>query len=176
MRWRRKVQFGLEIICAAKTWRVFLLFFVFFLKTVNFTNHTFWATVPRYAVEFYPGSFCEHVCLKWNSRLNQPALSKARYISVHNGSILKTEQSKTKLLLVLCEFHIMHPNPVHPTLHLAASLYNREKDWLWKLQCVTVCPTVYPFIHMSSLADVHCNESPVWYEASGFGSTIRTGS
>jgi hypothetical protein len=39
-----------------------------------------------------------------------------------------------------------------------------------------VCPMVYPFDHSSLLANVHCNESLVWYEASGFCYSISTGS
>jgi hypothetical protein len=38
-----------------------------------------------------------------------------------------------------------------------------------------VCPTVYPFVHTALLADVHYNESLVWFEASGFCYTLNTG-
>lgn len=42
--------------------------------------------------------------------------------------------------------------------------------------CVPECHTVYLFVHTAWLADVHCNESLVWFEASGFCYTINTGS
>ena len=35
---------------------------------------------------------------------------------------------------------------------------------------------LHPFVHTSLLANVHCNESLVWFEASGFCYTINTGS
>jgi hypothetical protein len=34
---------------------------------------------------------------------------------------------------------------------------------------------VYPFVHTSLLANVHFNESFIWYEASGFCYIINTG-
>jgi hypothetical protein len=40
----------------------------------------------------------------------------------------------------------------------------------------TLCPTAYPSVHTSSLANVHCNESLVWFEISGFCDTISVGS
>lgn len=33
---------------------------------------------------------------------------------------------------------------------------------------------VYPYVYMSSLANVHCNESVVWFKISGFCDTINT--
>jgi hypothetical protein len=39
-----------------------------------------------------------------------------------------------------------------------------------------VRPTVYPFVHTSSLINVHCNESLVLFEASSFCYTINAGS
>ena len=42
-----------------------------------------------------------------------------------------------------------------------------------ELYCVTVCPTVYPFVH-TLLANVHTSDSLVWYEASGFCYSINT--
>jgi hypothetical protein len=38
---------------------------------------------------------------------------------------------------------------------------------------VVVCSTVDPFVYTSSLANVHCNESLVWFEVSGFYDTIN---
>lgn len=31
-----------------------------------------------------------------------------------------------------------------------------------------VCHKVYPFVHTSLLENIHCNESLVWFETSGF--------
>ena len=39
-----------------------------------------------------------------------------------------------------------------------------------------MCPTFYPSVHTSSLANVHFNESVVWSEASGFCDIINIGS
>jgi hypothetical protein len=39
-----------------------------------------------------------------------------------------------------------------------------------------VCPTINPSVHTSSLANVHCSESLVWSEISGFCDTINIGS
>jgi hypothetical protein len=39
-----------------------------------------------------------------------------------------------------------------------------------------VCPTADPFVHTSLLANIHCNDLLVWYEASGFCYSINTGS
>lgn len=47
---------------------------------------------------------------------------------------------------------------------------------LRKLCCVTVCHTVYMIAQTAFLADVHYNESLVWFEASGFFYTVNTGS
>ena len=33
---------------------------------------------------------------------------------------------------------------------------------LWKLQYVTVCPTVYPFVYTSLLTNNHCNALLIW--------------
>jgi hypothetical protein len=41
---------------------------------------------------------------------------------------------------------------------------------------VSVCHSVYPFVYTSLLANIHCNESMVWFVASGFCYTINTGS
>ena len=41
---------------------------------------------------------------------------------------------------------------------------------------VTVCPTVYPSVHTSSPANVHCDELLVWLEVSGFCDTINIAS
>jgi len=39
-----------------------------------------------------------------------------------------------------------------------------------------VYPTIYSSVRTSLLANVHCNESLVWFKASGFCYTINTGS
>jgi hypothetical protein len=38
-----------------------------------------------------------------------------------------------------------------------------------------VCATTAQLVHTSLLANVHCNDSLVWYEAPGFCYTINTG-
>jgi hypothetical protein len=38
----------------------------------------------------------------------------------------------------------------------------------WKLYHVIMCPAVYPSVHDSSFANVHCNESLFWFKSSGF--------
>lgn len=40
--------------------------------------------------------------------------------------------------------------------------------------CAVVCHTLYLFAHTALLAHVHCHESLVWLEASGFCYTIST--
>jgi hypothetical protein len=47
---------------------------------------------------------------------------------------------------------------------------------MWKLECGTLCPTVHPFVHTSLLVNVQCDESLVWFKASGSCYTISTGS
>jgi hypothetical protein len=98
-------------------------------------------------------------------------------------------------LLILCDFPIMHSGPTHlptpsyPPSTLATSLPKkikahkqinktniREYILLWKLLCVTMCPTGYPAVHTSSLANLHCNESLIWFEIAGFCNTFSTGS
>ena len=39
-----------------------------------------------------------------------------------------------------------------------------------------MCSTVYASVHTSLIANIHCNESLVWFEASGFCYTINAGS
>ena len=42
--------------------------------------------------------------------------------------------------------------------------------------CIHQCPTAYLFVLTSLLINVHCNESLVWFKASGFYDTINIGS
>ena len=77
-------------------------------------------------------------------------------------------------LTFFSEFHIMNPSSTHP--FPAPHLYNLSSNRGKKNLIVIVCPTVYPFVHTSLLANVHCNESLVWSEASGFCCTSNTGS
>jgi hypothetical protein len=71
---------------------------------------------------------------------------------------------KTNIFLILCKFYITRPNPTHLPVPsytpppFPPSLNNKIIPLLGNLQCVTVCPTVYPFAHTRSLANVHCNE------------------
>jgi hypothetical protein len=58
-------------------------------------------------------------------------------------------------LLVLCEFHIMHPNLLafpsphtcFPVSQLPHQQRKRKVSSLWKLKCVTMCPTVNPSVY-----------------------------
>ena len=93
-----------------------------------------------------------------------------------------------KKFLILCEFHLMHPNPAHlpkllyPQSALATSLPKGSKiqnrTFCHETYSVshTLCYIVYPFVHTSFLKNVHCNESLVWFEASGFCYTMSPGS
>ena len=60
---------------------------------------------------------------------------------------------------------LISPYPWYPPSTLAA-FPTTEK----KFHCgyTTLCPTVYPFVHTSLLAVVHCNNLLVRYEASGY--------
>lgn len=83
-------------------------------------------------------------------------------------------------VLVLCEFHIVHPNPTHLPLPWfppppLQPLPREEKKDLWQLRCVSY-PTVHSFVHMPLLASVHCSEPLVWVKAAGFCYSINTGS
>lgn len=40
---------------------------------------------------------------------------------------------------------------------------------------VTECPTVYPFVYTSLLANVHCKDLLAWYEDSSFCYSADTG-
>lgn len=83
-------------------------------------------------------------------------------------------------LLVLCEFHIMHTNPTH--LPSPCTCPPPLQPPLWKKKLIVeavVCHSLYTidsFVYISLLASVHCSESLVWLEASGFCYTSNTGS
>ena len=81
-------------------------------------------------------------------------------------------------LLILCEFYIIHPNPTHFLVPLYLPFYlatspTKEKEILWKLQCVTMCT---PFCPHSFTCKCSLQELLVWFEASGFCYPINTGS
>jgi hypothetical protein len=84
-------------------------------------------------------------------------------------------ESIKAFLLILCEFFIIYPNPTH--LHIPSisvlPTYNfptkQQQILAWKLQ------SVYTFAQTGLLANVHCKESLVWLEVSGFCYTINTG-
>jgi hypothetical protein len=97
-------------------------------------------------------------------------------------------------LLILCELHIMHLNSTHLPIPLyspsAPATSPKEKKKRKKKKkknnkaaatttttsrCITVWPTVHTFVHTSLLGN-DCNESLVWFEASGFCYTVNTGS
>jgi hypothetical protein len=74
--------------------------------------------------------------------------------------------------LVLCDFHIMSPNPFHsfpspftPQTRPLQPLPQQRKKMSHGNYSVSVCSTVYPFVHTSLLA-----------EASGFCYSINAGS
>ena len=84
--------------------------------------------------------------------------------------------------LVLMNFTPSTPIPlISPSPHACAESLQpstpteRKKISLWKLQCVTVCPMVFPFAHTCLLTNIHCNESLVWYKASDFCYSINIG-
>jgi hypothetical protein len=54
----------------------------------------------------------------------------------------------------------------------------KEKNYLvGAVICNSVLTiTIYPFVQTSVLADVHCNESVVWFEAFGICYALNTGS
>lgn len=77
----------------------------------------------------------------------------------------------------------MHPSPIHFLVLISAlhpcnipppqrnSTTTTSKQTkiiaLWELQCVTVsvCHTIYPFAQTALLANIHCNQLLVWFEA-----------
>ena len=70
----------------------------------------------------------------------------------------------------------MHSNPTHLPLilYLPSTLATSSEKKTNKWGCVIMCHTVYPFAQTGFLANVHCNESLVWLEASIFCCTINT--
>lgn len=68
------------------------------------------------------------------------------------------------------------PVPPHLPSALALSPQQRKehKISLWKLWCVPVLSHSHPFAQTAFLANVHCSESLVWLEASGFCYTTNT--
>jgi hypothetical protein len=61
-----------------------------------------------------------------------------------------------------------------PALH-PCSLLQTQKNLNCGSCSVSQCVPRIPFVYTSSLANVHCNESLVWYECSGFCYSINTG-
>lgn len=90
------------------------------------------------------------------------------------------------VLLIPREFYIIYPNNTtcfsihlysHSTLESCPpqrkqKVEIRKKKSVRKLLCDMVCPTVYPL--SKSLLNAHCNESLVWFTASGFCYPINT--
>jgi hypothetical protein len=88
--------------------------------------------------------------------------------------------------LILCEFHITYPSPTHLPIpsHPPSPLQtpqkrkqqqqqkkkkkkqpkHRKHRLLEAVVCHIVFPRVYTFVHISSLANVHGNESLVWFK------------
>jgi len=82
-------------------------------------------------------------------------------------------------LFILCGCHIMHLNPTHlhicpPPLHPFPPTPPKANKVKTKLQCVTGCPIEYPLAQTALLINVHCSESLVCFEASGFCYSINT--
>lgn len=81
------------------------------------------------------------------------------------------------ILLVLYEFHTMYPNSTH-TPHTHPPPFQPPQNRKRKLtEEAMVCQPVpqCTFVYMSLLANVHCNDSLVWFEASSFCYTTNTG-
>jgi hypothetical protein len=90
-------------------------------------------------------------------------------------------------LLILCEFHIMHPSPTHLLVPSFAiqPLPPQKIKHIQTIQAThrqpiiteaVVCHSVFPVcpaVHTSSLANVYCSESVVWFQTSGFCDTIN---
>lgn len=95
-----------------------------------------------------------------------------------------------KFLLILWILH-HGPNPIHllirqyqpsacnlsPKTNQTTNKQKPNKQTIqpWRLWYVTVSYSV-PFVHTTLLAKVHCSESLVWFEDSGFGYSVSTGS
>ena len=89
------------------------------------------------------------------------------------------------LKLFIGSLWISHPPPqAHsccsfpvPTPYPCDLPPNRENNLVVELSCVTVCPTLHPFVHTSLLANVRCscNQSLVWEEASDFSYSVNSG-
>jgi hypothetical protein len=107
-----------------------------------------------------------------------------------------TQQRQKRLVNQSCsshgKTHTMYPDPTrlsvppYPTSAFAAFHLKRKlkktnkqtklaKHLVKVVVCHGVCPTVCPSIHTSLVECVHCSESLVWLEASGFGYSISTG-
>jgi len=92
--------------------------------------------------------------------------------------------SCTSVLLISPSLHT-HPWPLqpHPKIkHIhkqqqqqQQQQQQRRKHHHGSCSMLTRCPTIYPTVPTSSLANVHCNESLVWFEISGFCDTINIG-
>jgi hypothetical protein len=55
-----------------------------------------------------------------------------------------------------------HPSPCPTSSPCNLTLKRRKKISLWKMSCVTVCPTAHPYL----IANVLCSDSLVWFKAS----------
>ena len=89
-------------------------------------------------------------------------------------------------LKILCEFHIMHPNlthlPILSYLPCPQSLQSppqknirvNKNNTTPLVVKAAACSVVHPFVHISLLALVHCNELLVCFQASSSCSIINT--
>lgn len=84
-------------------------------------------------------------------------------------------------LLVVCEFHITHPNPTHlpVPLYLPSALATSQQNKQTKIVVeAAICHSVShsePFVHTDLLANAHFKELLVWFKV-GFYYNINTGS
>jgi hypothetical protein len=78
----------------------------------------------------------------------------------------------SNFVLIPCEFYNTYPFPTHPfepTLCLCNTLPGNSP--FWELQYISV--SWYALLS-TLLANVHCNESFVWFKDSGFSYIINT--
>lgn len=95
----------------------------------------------------------------------------AEYLTVlvpvvsHKSSWALAFTSFFYILLILCEFYIMHSKPTYfpvPCFCNTPHKEKKKKPLQWELQCVSVSHST-PFVHTSFHADVHCHELLVWF-------------
>jgi hypothetical protein len=121
-----------------------------------------------------------------NSRASRLSV-KGHIVMTLKTTTTKTKQNKKTLLILLsfssCTLFLLVSLPLYPLAtspapnktHTNKQQQITENISLCKLYYVTVWSTVYPSVHTSSLANIHCNESLIWTQISGFCDTILAG-